>query len=97
MARTTDITNVTQHRRNLRDHLKRVRETGRPLFITTNGETDAVVLSPEAYDTMADKAELAESLAMLDRSMDDIAEGRTQSAKSALKNIADELGVVLDK
>jgi prevent-host-death family protein len=97
MARSTDITSFTEHRQHLRDHLKKVRETGRPLYVTTNGETDAVVLSPEAYDALADKAELAESLAMIDRSMEDVAERRTHAAKPALRRIADELGLSLDR
>jgi len=97
MARSTDITSFTEHRKNLRRHLQQVRESGRPLFITTNGETDAVVLSPETYDTLADKAALAESLAMIDRSMEDVAEGRTQPVRSALRKIADDLGLQLDR
>ena len=97
MARSTDITSFTEHRRHLRDHLRRVRESGRPLFVTTNGETDAVVLSPEAYDALADRAELAESLAMIDRSAEDVRSGRTQPAKPALRKIADELGLKLDR
>ncbi len=97
MARSTDITSFTEHRKHLRDHLRQVRQTGRPLYITTNGETAAVVLSPEAYDTLADKAELAESLGMIDRSMEHVAEGRTQAAKPALRRIADELGLSLDR
>ena len=97
MARSTDITSFTEHRQHLRDHLNRVRETGRPLYVTTNGETHAVVLSPEAYDALADKAELAESLARIDRSREDIAERRTQAAKPALKKIAEELGLSLDR
>ena len=68
MARSTDVTSFTEHRRHLRAHLRQVRETGRPLFVTTNGRTDAVVLSSEAYDAMADQAELARSLAMVERS-----------------------------
>ncbi len=97
MARSSDITSFTDHRSHLRDHLNQVRETGRPLFVTTNGETDAVVLSPEAYDALADKAELAESLTQLENSSEDIAKGRTQVAKSALGKIADELGLSLDR
>jgi prevent-host-death family protein len=97
MARSTDITNFTEHRKNLRRHLTQVRETGRPLYITTNGEAAAVVLSPEAYDELADKAELAESLAMMDRSMEDISAGRTRVAKPALKKLARELGLKLDR
>ena len=97
MARSTDITNFTEHRKHLREHLTRVRETGRPLYITTNGKTDAVVLSPGAYDELADKAELAESLVMMDRSMEDICAGQTKPAKPALKKIAYELGLKLDR
>lgn len=97
MARSTDITSFTEHRKHLRDHLRQVRETGRPLYITTNGETDAVVLSPEAYDALADKAELAESLAVIDRRIEDIAKDRIQPAKTALKKIADDLGLPLDR
>ncbi|MHC4409895.1 MAG: type II toxin-antitoxin system Phd/YefM family antitoxin [Planctomycetota bacterium] len=97
MTRTTDITSFTEHRRRLRDHLDQVRRTGRPLYVTTNGETTAVVMSPEAYDALADRAELAESLAQLDRSAVDIDEGRTAPAKHALKKLADELGLKLDR
>jgi len=97
MARSTDITSFTEYRRHLRDHLRQVRETGRPLYVTTNGKTDAVVLSPEAYDRLADKAELAESLAIVDQSGKDIAAGRTQPAKRAIEDLADELGLKLDR
>ena len=97
MTRSTDITSFSDHRQNLRDHLQQVRETGRPLFVTSNGETAAVVLSPEMYDALADKAELAESLALIDRSIEDIREGRTRPAKPALQSIADELGLKLDR
>jgi len=48
-------------------------------------------------DALADKAELAESLALLDRSMEDVEAGRTQPAKPALERIADELGLKLER
>ena len=97
MTRSIDITSFTEHRQHLRDHFKKVRETGRPLYITTNGETAAVVLSPEAYDLLASKAELVESLSMIDSSMADIRDGKTQDLKPALRRIAAELGLNLDR
>ena len=97
MARSTDITSFTEHRQHLRDHFRMVQASGRPLYVTTNGQTDAVVLSPEAYDALADKAELAESLAGIDRSLEDIREGRTHPAKPALRRIAKELGLKLER
>ncbi len=62
-----------------------------------NGQTAAVVLSPEVYDALADKAELIESLIMIDRSLEDIHADHKQSAKPALKKIADDLGLTLDR
>jgi prevent-host-death family protein len=66
MIRTTDITSFTDFRSRLRDHLDQRKATGRPLFVTTNGETEAVVLSPSAFDELMDQADLARSLALLD-------------------------------
>lgn len=97
MTRTTDITNFTDHRQNLREHLDRIKETGRPLYITTNGETDAVVLSAKAYDELSDKAELVESLATIDKSMEDIKAGRVRPFREAIHDIARELGLKLDR
>ena len=97
MTRTDDITSFTEHRQNLRDHLRKVAETGRPLYVTTNGRTDAVVLSPAAYDALADKAELAESLAIVEQGMEDVRAGRTQPLRPSLKRIAAELGLKLDR
>ncbi|MBI5850365.1 MAG: type II toxin-antitoxin system Phd/YefM family antitoxin [Planctomycetes bacterium] len=95
MNRSTDITSFTEHRQKLRQHFLQVRETGRPLYVTTNGHTDAVVLSPEAYDALAEKAELAERIAMIERGMDDVRAGRTRPMKPALKRLAKDLGVKL--
>jgi len=97
VIRTEDITSVTAHRNHLKDHLRQVKATGRPMFITTNGETEAVILSPAAYDELAARAERAESLAMLDQSLEDIKAGRTQSAKDAVDGIAQEFGLTLER
>lgn len=78
MTRSTDITSFSDFRARLRDHLNERKATGRPLFVTTNGETEAVVLSPAAFDELMDQAELARSLALLDRGMEDIQSGRAR-------------------
>jgi len=96
MIRTEDITSVTEHRTHLKDHLRQVKHTGRPMFITTNGETEAVVLSPATYDKLAEDAERARGLAMLDRSMADMKAGRVQPAKQAIDEIAKEFGLTLE-
>src|SRR5688572_453644 len=93
MVRSTDITSVTDLRQGLRQHLDRVQATGRPLYITTNGETEAVLLSPKAYDNLLDQAERAELIAEIKRSEEDVKAGRTMDAREALRQIAKELGI----
>ena len=97
MTRSTDITSFTEFRAHLRDHLDQRKATSRPLFVTTNGETEAVVLSPSAFDELMDQAELAKSLAVLDRSMEDVKAGRGQPLKQAVREIAAELGLNIDR
>jgi len=97
MTRSTDITSFTDFRARLRDHFDQQKKTGRALFVTTNGETEAVVLSPAAYDELIGQAELLESLALLDRSEDDIKAGRTRPAKEAIREIARSLNIELDR
>jgi prevent-host-death family protein len=92
MTRTTDITSFTEHRQNLREHFNRIKESGRPLYVTTNGETEAVVLSAKAYDELAERAELLETLAMIQRSEADISAGRVRDAREAVRDIAKKHG-----
>jgi prevent-host-death family protein len=96
MTRSTDITSFTDFRARLRSHLDQQKKTGRPLFITSNGETEAVVLSPATYDELVSQVELMRSLAMIDRSEEDIRAGRTQPAKEAIREIAKNLDLKLD-
>jgi prevent-host-death family protein len=97
MTRSTDITSFTDFRARLRDHLDKRKTTSRPLFVTSNGETEAVVLSPAAFDDLMDQAELAQSLKLLDRSMGDIKAGRTRPAKAAIRQIAGALKLKLNR
>jgi PHD/YefM family antitoxin component YafN of YafNO toxin-antitoxin module len=91
MIRTRDITTVSDFRSRLRDHIDDRKKSNRPLFVTNNGATEAVVLSPEAFDKLADQAELLASLKLLDRSEEDVKKGKTVPAKKGLRRIADKL------
>ena len=97
MTPADDIASFSEFSAHLRDHLDHRKTTNRPLFVTTDGQPEAVVLSPAAYDAMRDQADLANSLVTLDRSMEDIRAGRTQPAEQAIRNIAADLNLSLDR
>jgi prevent-host-death family protein len=93
MTRSTDITSTSELRQNLREQFDRLKKTGRPLYVTTNGETDAVVLSPSAFDALVEKAALVDSLREIDRNMADYKAGKATPARDTIKQIARELGL----
>ena len=97
MTRLGDVTSMAEHQNNLKAHLQSVKETGRPMFVTTDGETVAVVLSPATFDELMDQAELASSQAMVAESFEDIKAGRTYDAEQSIEEIAAEFGLTLER
>ncbi len=95
--RSTDIQSLTEYRSQLKQNIMMVRETGRPLFVTTNGKAAAVLLSPEAYDALAEKAELADNLALIRNGMEDVTAGRVQDARAGIRELAAKHGIVIPK
>ena len=59
-----------------------------PVFITKNGYGDLVVMSIETYERLAGKFEL---YALLEKGMEDIRQGRTVPARTALSEIRKDL------
>lgn len=86
-TRTTDITSFSDLRQNLRSSFDRVKKTNRPLFITTNGKPDAVILSSQAYDRLLADPDLAQSVASVARGMKQLAAGRGVSVDDGFATI----------
>lgn len=95
--RTEDIRPLTEHRANISEDFRHVQETGRPLFITTNGRTAGVLLSPGAYDELAERAMLAEDIIAIRKALQESREGKVRDAKEALRDIAARIGIKFDR
>lgn len=67
------------------------------MFVTDNGRTAAVVLSPEAYDALTEKAELADSLVLIDRGLRDVKAGRVRNARAGIEDLASKHGLTLPR
>ncbi|MEX2215456.1 MAG: type II toxin-antitoxin system Phd/YefM family antitoxin [Phycisphaeraceae bacterium] len=91
--KTSEITTFTDHRENLRRDLDRVRATGRPLLVTTNGKPDAVVLSPESYDELLDDAEYTRSVRAIRQSMEEFDQGKGIPAEKVFAKVRKILGL----
>jgi prevent-host-death family protein len=86
--RAKDIQSLTTLRAHLSENFQHVRETGRPLFVTANGRAVGVVLSPDAYDALAEKAELADNMTLINRGLEDVKAGRVYNAREDIRAIA---------
>ena len=60
---TDDIRSVTELKRDTRNILRQVRETGRPVVVTVNGKADAVLMDARTYERHLRAANLAKLLA----------------------------------
>ncbi|UYV12379.1 MAG: type II toxin-antitoxin system Phd/YefM family antitoxin [Phycisphaera sp.] len=97
MTRTDDITTASDYRSHQADTHAKLRETGRPIFITNRGRPEAVLLSPEAYDELLDQAQLPEILAAIRQSEQEFADGKGVDAFEAIQGIAERHGLTLDR
>lgn len=52
MVRPEDIRSLTEFMRNAREHLIRLKRTGRPELLTVNGKAEVVVQSASAYERL---------------------------------------------
>ena len=57
MIRPEDIRSLADFQRNTRDHLKTLRQTGRPALLTVKGKGAVVVQSPAAYRRLIESLE----------------------------------------
>ena len=73
--RTEDIRPVTDFRANIREHLTRLKTSGRAEVLTVNGQAEGVVMSPEAFQQLIDDAEYGRSIRLIRRSLEEFSKG----------------------
>ena len=74
---TQDIQPLTTFRNNSVKMLKQLKKTGRPIVLTVNGKTEAVVQSAEAYQRLMDIAARDSVEEAIRQGRADVAAGRT--------------------
>ena len=76
-----DIRSVTELKRNTREILNQIRQTGRPVVLTVNGKADAVLIDARTFERHLSASNAAKLLAPAE---DDVRAGRTRSMRSFL-------------
>lgn len=87
MFRLDDIHSLTDFQRKTREHLKRLKETGRPEILTLHGEAEVVVQNAEAYQELLDRLERAEAIAGVRDGLTSMERGEGRHLEEVLKEI----------
>jgi prevent-host-death family protein len=82
MKLTDDIRSVTELKRNTREILSQVRQTGRPVVLTVNGKADAVLMDARTFEKHLSASNLAKLVAPAE---EDVRAGRTRSMQAFLR------------
>jgi prevent-host-death family protein len=79
MKLTDDIRSVTDLKRNTREILDQIHQTGRPVVLTVNGKADAVLIDAKSFDKYLSASNMARFLVPAEA---DVSAGRTRSMRA---------------
>jgi len=95
MIELKNIRSLSDFQRNTKEHLRRLKNTGKPEVLTINGQAELVVQSAAAYQKLLDLADLADSTRIL---KDRIAAGEKGiPAEQVLAAVKKRLGIEAKK
>lgn len=87
MIRLEDIYPLTDFQRKAREHIQRLKATGRPEILTVNGKAEIVIQDADSYQRLLDALDRAEAAAGIRRGLDSMASGEGLPADQALDAI----------
>jgi hypothetical protein len=93
MIQFTDIHSLTDFLRNHKGHIERLRKKGRPEILTVHGKAAVVVQDPVSYQKFLDLVEQAETIARIQRGLDDVTAGRTKPGRRVLAEMRQKLRI----
>ena len=89
------IHSLSEFQRNTKDHILKLKATGKPAVLTVNGQAEVVVQSAEAYQKLLDDRELLESIRGISRGLEQAKPGKGRSMREFLEALAGEYGLSL--
>jgi predicted DsbA family dithiol-disulfide isomerase len=92
-----DIHPVTDFTRKTQTYVKRLQKTGKSEVLIVNGDAAVVVQSAGACQKLLDAVELAATLPLIQKSLNEAKRVEGRSARDVLREIAATVGLDLDK
>ena len=91
----SDIHSLSDFQRNTRDHIRKLKKSGKPAVLTVNGEAEVVVQSAQAYQRLLDDQELLQNIRSIGLGLEQAKRGEGRSMREFLATLAQEHGMKL--
>lgn len=75
-----EIHSLTDFQRNTKEHIERLKKTGKPQVLTVNGKAEVVVQDATSYQELLETVERLEALAGVRRGLEQVEQGKVSSA-----------------
>ncbi|MEE9295681.1 MAG: type II toxin-antitoxin system Phd/YefM family antitoxin [Phycisphaerae bacterium] len=87
MIQLQDICSLTDFQRNAKEHLERLKATGRPQVLTVNGKAEVVVQDAESYQRLLDLVDRAEAIEGIRKGLESMERGEGRPADEVFEEI----------
>jgi prevent-host-death family protein len=87
-----EVRSVTEFQRNIKDYVGRLKANKTPLVLTVNGRAELVVQDAESYQLILERLERAETLAAIQRGVEQFSRGEAISMNDAEKQLRTKHG-----
>ena len=91
-----EIRSLSDFQRNAKDHLRRLKKSGKAQVLTVNGQAEAVIQSAEGYQRLLEDQALLESVRAVSRSLEQAKRGEGRPVREFLESLAREHGISLE-
>ena len=93
MIDLNEIHSLTDFQRRTREHLERLKATGKPAVLTVNGKAEVVVQDAAAYQGLLDLVDRAEAIIGIQRGLESMDRGEGESLDEAIREIRASVAV----
>ena len=87
MFELTDIHSLTHFQRNTKEHILRLKATGRPVVLTVNGRAQLVIQDAHSYQKLLEAVEQKQAFDGVRRGLQSMRRGQGRPLQDALKNL----------
>ena len=96
MVRIIGTHSLDDFKSNVMEHLRRLRETGQPEFLSIDGKTELIIQDARAYERLLELADRAEAIEGIKRGLESMKRGEGRPAREALEEIRRKHGIPRD-